>query len=266
MRQRSIAMSIAIISSVVILQGVVSVAVLPVSAGAVAPLPSLCRLSASVMPGVASAARGCRWHDISRAADRRTVHRDCTITGTEGDDILHGTNHRDVICGYQGDDVIKARGGRDVVYGGSGKDRAKGGPGGDDLWGEEGNDRLLGGRAGDDLFGQQGNDRLVGGGWSDSIAGGYGDDFMSGGPATDYVDDTYGSDVAMLGAGGDFFNSLRGEDRVYAGRGNDLCITVADGRPGDFVDGGPGIEDRFDADATDSWTGVEIGPEVCNGC
>jgi hypothetical protein len=266
MRRRSIGPCIAIVSSLVIVQGVVAVSLLPAVAGAVAPRTSICQLNASAIPGLARAARGCRWHEISRAADERIVHQHCTITGTEADDVLHGTNGRDVICGYQGDDVIKARGGRDVVYGGSGQDRVRGGPGGDDLWGEEGNDRLLGGQAGDDLFGQQGNDRLVGAGWSDSIAGGYGNDFMSGGPATDFVDDTFGSDVAMLGAGADLFTSLRGVDRVYAGRGNDLCLTVADGRPGDFIDGGPGTEDRFDADASDSWSAVEIGPEICNAC
>ena len=52
---------------------------------------------------------------------------------------------------------------------------------------------------------------------------------------------------------------------VRAGAGNDFCISVQDGDPGDFIDGGPGL-DHFNADGTDSWVSAEIGPEFCNGC
>ncbi len=63
----------------------------------------------------------------------------------------------------------------------------------------------------------------------------------------------------------DFFDSLKGVDVVRAGAGNDFCLSVQDGDPGDFIDGGPGL-DHFNADGTDSWVSAEIGPEFCNGC
>ena len=89
-----------------------------------------------------------------------------------------------------------------------------------------------------------------------ATGGGFGDDFVS---------DTRGSDVANLGGDQDFFDSLKGVDVVHAGPGNDFCLSVKDGDPGDFIDGGPGV-DRFDADSTDSWVNAEIGPEICNAC
>jgi len=262
--RRSLGVCVKAVSLAVIVQGFVVVTGGGPAAGATT-MHAVCSISASVVTTSHRTERGCRFRAISRAADQRIVHHDCTIEGTARDDILRGTGGKDVICGKQGDDVIKAAGGRDTVYGGSGKDRVRGGPGRDALYGEDGNDRLRGGADSDDLQGQKGNDRLFGGDWIDFISGGYGDDFMSGGSGQDFVFDTFGSDVAMLGPGRDSFDSTRGVDVVKAGTGDDFCLTVKDGRPGDMIDGGPG-EDHFDADATDSWTAVEIGPEICNAC
>ena len=203
---------------------------------------------------------------LKRAADTSVARPDCTIDGTEGDDVLVGTGDRDVICGRQGDDVIKALDGTDLVFGGSGKDRIRGGPGRDTLYGEDGNDRIRGGRRTDQIFGQLGNDRLFGNDWNDYLAGGYGNDRMEGGLGSDNAFDTFGNDVAALGAGADQFYSDRGVDVVRGGAGSDLCLTVADGRPGDVVDGGPGTEDAFDTDPSDAWTNVEVGPKPCIGC
>ena len=47
----------------------------------------------------------------------------CTITGTEGADVLRGTTGDDVICGLGGDDRIIAGDGADVVIAGEGADR-----------------------------------------------------------------------------------------------------------------------------------------------
>jgi Ca2+-binding RTX toxin-like protein len=262
--RRSLGICVKAVSLAVIVQGFVVVTGSGPVAGATT-MGAVCSISATVVTATHRVERGCRFKAISRAADRRVVHHDCTIEGTDRDDILRGTGGKDVICGMQGDDVIKAAGGQDTVYGGSGKDRIRGGPGRDALYGEDGNDRLRGGADSDDLQGQKGNDRLFGGDWIDFISGGYGDDFMSGGSGQDFVFDTFGSDVAMLGPGRDSFDSSRGVDVVNAGRGDDFCLNVKDGRPGDMIDGGPG-EDHFDADATDSWSAVEIGPEICNAC
>ncbi|MFD0596940.1 hypothetical protein ACFQZ4_35660 [Catellatospora coxensis] len=64
----------------------------------------------------------------------------CTITGTEGTDILNGTLGDDVICGLGGNDIINGRGGNDVIYGGPGRDLISGGKGDDMVYGEEGTD------------------------------------------------------------------------------------------------------------------------------
>jgi hemolysin type calcium-binding protein len=68
----------------------------------------------------------------------------CTITGTNGDDILVGTPGRDVICGRGGDDVLFGRGGDDVLRGGPGDDLFKGGAGDDRVVGGAGHDRVVG--------------------------------------------------------------------------------------------------------------------------
>jgi Ca2+-binding RTX toxin-like protein len=67
----------------------------------------------------------------------------CTITGTEGPDLLWGTAGRDVICGLGGADIITAKAGNDVI---------KGGPGNDVLQGDHGRDALFGGLGNDKLY------------------------------------------------------------------------------------------------------------------
>ena len=68
---------------------------------------------------------------------------DCTITGTNGADVLPGTSGDDVICGLGGNDVITGLAGNDVLRGGAGNDRITGGAGKDKLYGQAGNDTLL---------------------------------------------------------------------------------------------------------------------------
>jgi Ca2+-binding RTX toxin-like protein len=57
--------------------------------------------------------------------------RDCTITGTTGDDVLTGTPGRDVICGLAGNDTISGGDGDDIIRGGPGADIVSGGAGND---------------------------------------------------------------------------------------------------------------------------------------
>jgi hypothetical protein len=82
----------------------------------------------------------------------------CTITGTNGSDVLRGTPERDVLCGLRGNDVIKGRGGADVIRGAAGRDK---------------------------IYGQRGRDRLLGGGGPDLLEGGPGRDVLRGGPGRD---------------------------------------------------------------------------------
>jgi hypothetical protein len=110
----------------------------------------------------------------------------CTITGTDGDDVLVGTPRGDVICGRGGDDRVHGGGGGDVVDGGAGNDVLRGGAGNDRLLGRAGHDRLMGGSGRDTLFGGAGRDRLAGWGANDTLYTRDGArDFVAGGNGAD---------------------------------------------------------------------------------
>jgi PKD repeat protein len=85
---------------------------------------------------------------------------EATLTGTQGNDIMRGTESADVIAGLGGSDRIRSLGGDDVVCGGgeadrialgTGDDTALGGPGRDRIGGGSGEDRCRGGRGRDIL-------------------------------------------------------------------------------------------------------------------
>ncbi|WP_051098309.1 calcium-binding protein [Sporichthya polymorpha] len=69
--------------------------------------------------------------------------------GTDGDDVLAGSNANDLIRGRLGDDRISGGGGHDILCGDAGADVLRGGGGNDLLIGGRGRDRLDGG-AGED--------------------------------------------------------------------------------------------------------------------
>jgi len=66
-----------------------------------------------------------------------------TINGTNGNDVLKGTDQGDTINGLDGDDVITAGDGFDVVNGGAGDDVIHGGGDNDVLNGGDGADTIL---------------------------------------------------------------------------------------------------------------------------
>jgi hypothetical protein len=72
-----------------------------------------------------------------------------TIVGTTGNDVLGGTNKKDVIAALAGDDQVRGRNAKDVICGGEGNDFLKGGNGKDRLHGEDGTDTCNGGRGKD---------------------------------------------------------------------------------------------------------------------
>ena len=94
----------------------------------------------------------------------------CTITGTNGDDVLVGTSGKDVICGLGGNDLIQGGAGNDLIYGGAGNDKILGG---------DGNDSILGQGQGDFISGQAGNDKMDGGDGNDMLSGGAGRDTLT---------------------------------------------------------------------------------------
>lgn len=73
------------------------------------------------------------------AWDNECLHRRVTIRGTDGNNNISGTNHRDVIFAYSGNDIVD---------GGPGRDRICGRYGADTLSGGTGFDRINGGNGG----------------------------------------------------------------------------------------------------------------------
>jgi Ca2+-binding RTX toxin-like protein len=57
------------------------------------------------------------------------------LTGTNGDDILHGSRERDTIADGNGDDELYGHKEKDRLYGDSGADYLDGGNGNDKLFG-----------------------------------------------------------------------------------------------------------------------------------
>ena len=94
---------------------------------------------------------------------------------------MEGTNGNDLIIGSDGDDEIHGLGGVDLLRGSGGDDTIKGGDGPDSLYGDQGDDDISGGSGHDLIRGGKGNDTLEGGGGHDVMQGDLGDDWIIGG-------------------------------------------------------------------------------------
>lgn len=149
------------------------------------------------------------------------VAAECTITGTEGDDVLVGTPGPDVICGLGGDDIIVGKGGNDVLRGGPGEDQLDGGSGHDHLFGGSGRDELLGKGGADRLRGGTGPDDLRGGKGADRMWGNAGEDVLRGNAGPDRLRGGKGDDIILGGAGADIARGGAGADRIRGGTGDD---------------------------------------------
>ena len=149
---------------------------------------------------------------------------ECTITGTNGPEIITGTTGADVICALGGDDEIRGLGGSDIIFAGNGNDFVSSGGGNDIVFGEGGNDMIVGGsgrdfisgglradeifggkdndtvfggRGADRIFGSAGNDRLFGEMGADALFGGSDDDILDGGAFNDQCTDTNGANTLL---------------------------------------------------------------------
>ncbi len=130
-----------------------------------------------------------------------------TIVGSEGRDVIRGTNGNDVIVTLGGNDLVFGRGGDDLICTGEGSDRAFGsngddmidlGPGRDLGLGQNGDDTILGGDDRDTLIGGNGDDELFGGAATDIILAGRGDDLLDGGVGdNDYGNGQLGFDTCV---------------------------------------------------------------------
>ncbi|NQD94165.1 cadherin-like domain-containing protein, partial [Pseudomonas sp. CrR25] len=105
--------------------------------------------------------------------------------GTESGDTLSGTNGNDLIHGYAGNDTLNGGNGHDILYGGAGDDILNGDNGNDSLYGGVGNDTLNGGNGIDLLVGGSGADSLFGNNDNDVLIGGQGNDTLTGGSGAD---------------------------------------------------------------------------------
>jgi len=84
------------------------------------------------------------------------------IFGTNGDDVIFGSEHSDTIFGFRGGDTISAGAGSDTVFGSRGDDLIDGGKGNDRLFGDKGNDGLVGGDGNDEIGGGRTRRRFSG--------------------------------------------------------------------------------------------------------
>ena len=137
-----------------------------------------------------------------------------TIVGSPGDDVLRGTDDRDIIFGGGGDDVIYGLDGADLICGGFGDDEIIAGNGNDEVHAGPGLDTVRGNDGADLIFGGHGHDDLEGNGGNDEVRGFTGRDYVKGGLGDDFV---YG------GAGNDRIVGGAGLDELFGGNGVDRC-------------------------------------------
>ena len=190
-----------------------------------------------------------------------------TITGTNGDDRLYGTDSGDVIDGLDGNDriiakdsidtvnggngndTISGQGGNDTLNGNAGDDRIYGGDGNDQIYGGTEDDRLYGNDGVDNLYGEDGNDRLVGGNDDDFLYGGNGDDVIGGDAGDDTIEGNAGNDQLFGGDGNDTIRGGADNDRIVGNAGNDFLY-------GD--DGDDNIDGQLGQDRLEGGAGNDI--------
>lgn len=199
------------------------------------------------------------------AGDRpRCFGRLPTMTGTPGDDVLIGTDDRDVIMGFAGDDVIKGMKDRDLICGGKGNDHlegnterdAEGNIGGrfQAMHGGPGHDEMYAGYQ-NQMFGDQGNDRIYVDGLGGKAVGGAGNDTLDStesragarfhpGPGDDVVigHPTEYDEIVFRGATEPITLDLGAQ--TVSGQGIDEISGIDGARGGDFDDTFVGSEER----------------------
>ncbi|HEX8655316.1 MAG TPA: calcium-binding protein [Allosphingosinicella sp.] len=125
------------------------------------------------------------WLKFADGNEIRIADVETFIVGTNGDDILNGTDGRDFVYGGGGNDHIRLYAGDDIGSGGTGDDAVWGDEDRDLLIGGLGSDKLYGGTQDDSLSGDAGNDDLMGEDGADVLSGGRGDDMLVGGAGAD---------------------------------------------------------------------------------
>ncbi|MBE9102003.1 hypothetical protein [Vacuolonema iberomarrocanum] len=163
------------------------------------------------------------------------------VSGLEGNDRLAGQEGNDRLIGGAGGDNLLGGSGQDTLLGGADDDRLLGGTDDDRLNGNGGNDRLVGGAGIDTLRGDAGADTLVGGVANDTLLGGGGNDRLLGSAGDDSLNGQSGNDILRGGIGNDVLRGGIGNDRLIGNQGNDL-ITTGEGSDRIFIRTGQGLD------------------------
>ena len=133
-----------------------------------------------------------------------------TCVGTEGHDLILGSEHNDVIVAGAGNDVVHSDALDDIVCGGPGDDSLFGARGSDTLYGGPGDDWLFGAVDPNTLYGEEGDFDVLWGGPNIEM------EYLDGGPGT--------HDTCMLQMGlGDY--SPDGCNTVM--RSKDVCLPAS---------------------------------------
>ena len=152
-------------------------------------------------------------------------------TGANSNEVLIGTDNKDLIYMWGGDDTVYGEGGNDIIYGDAGIDRLYGGDGDDIIHGGDSGDLIDGGAGNDTLYGDSsgsaaaGVDQIIGGDGNDIIYGGVGIDKLSGGAGDDVI--FGGGDTDAFTHGGDGNDYLDGQedgDLLWGDGGDDLIV------------------------------------------
>jgi Ca2+-binding RTX toxin-like protein len=181
------------------------------------------------------------WTSTGANADEdihgRLLTLDHTISGTVGNDALHGGAGADEIYGAAGNDSITGGAGDDVLSGGTGHNV---------LWGNDGNDTFLGGAGTDSFSGGAGSNTVT---YELSYAGVSVDlatNTASGGDAAgdtfSFIQNVTGSaynDALTGDANANHLDGGAGNDLIWGGEGND---TLVGGHGADVLSGGTGID------------------------
>ena len=143
-----------------------------------------------------------------------TIHvNTVNVVDLTGNSNFRATSHDDIVTGSDG---------RNIIRGGDGWDELHGEGGNDHIFGGDGNDLIAGGDGDDVLFGNDGNDRIYGGDGDDRIRDGAGDDLVIGGTGNDIVLLGGGADVIVFGVGD-------GDDIVRGFGDDDTLLLSFDG-------------------------------------